>query len=111
MSGEKRNEHRQELAEDIMFARRTVHPFCYYGGSTLNYSSQGMCMQSSYEVVPGDTLCVRMIGRHLQSFTSLEELTCIAEVRWCTQIGTPEKPAYRIGLHYHGNLISPLFIP
>lgn len=111
MSGEKRSESRTELAEDIMFARRSVHPFCYYGGSTLNYSFGGMCFQSGYEVVPGDTLCLRMIGRHLQSFTSLEELTCIAEVRWCKQVGTPAKPVYQIGLHYHGNLISPLFTP
>ncbi len=111
MSLDKRKQYRVDLNEDIMFARRSRHPFCYYGGTTLNYSLGGLCFQSRYEAVPGDNLCVRMIGRHLQSFTSLEELTCIAEVRWCTPVGSPDKPAYRIGLHYHGNLIPPLFKP
>lgn len=111
MSSEKRKEDRTDLSEDIMFSRRSVHPFCYYGGSTLNYSDGGLCFQSRYQVIPGDNLCVRMIGRHLQSFTSLDELTCIAEVRWCTPVGSPDHPAYRIGLHYHGNLIPPLFKP
>ncbi len=111
MSGDKRKDGRVRLAEDIMFAKRSDHPFCYYGATTINYSPGGLCFQSRYQALPGDNLCVRMIGRHLQSFSSLEELTCIAEVRWCSQIGSPDTPAYKIGLHYHGNLIPPLFRP
>jgi hypothetical protein len=108
---EKRKDDRIALGEDIMFARRSVHQFCYYGGTTLNYSLGGLCFQSRYEVNPGDKLCVRMIGRHLQSFATLEELTCTAEVRWCTSAGSPDRPAYRIGLHYNGEVIPPLFRP
>ncbi|NNF48002.1 MAG: PilZ domain-containing protein [Desulfofustis sp.] len=111
MGSEKRNEERLDILEDIMFASRSAHPFCYYGGTTLNYSLRGLCVQSRYQAIPGDNLCVRMIGRHLQSFTSLEELTCIAEVRWCTPVGPTDQQTYRIGLHYHGNLIPPLFKP
>ena len=111
MNSEKRRDNRIDVQEDIMFASRSVHPFCYYGGTTLNYSLGGLCFQSRYEAIPGDNLCVRMIGRHLQSFNSLEELTCLAEVRWCTPVGPLEHQAYRIGLHYHGDLIPPLFKP
>ena len=111
MSDEKRKDERIDVSEDIMFARRSEHPFCYYGASTLNYSLSGLCFESRYEAFPGDNLCVRMIGQHLQSFRSLEELTCLAEVRWCTRVGTKETPTYRIGLNYHGNLIPPLFRP
>ena len=111
MSAEKRKDDRLNLTEDIMFAKRADHPFCYYGARTINYSQRGLCFQSRYEALPGDNLCLRMIGQHLQSFSSLEELTCIAEVRWCTQIGSPDTPAYQIGLHYHGNLIPHIFRP
>ncbi len=111
MSSEKRKEDRSQCTEEIMFSSQSVHPFCYYGGTTINYSFGGMCFQSRYEVVPGDNLCLRMIGKHLQSFTSLDELTCIAEVRWCERIGSADKPTYRIGLHYHGDLVPPLFKP
>ena len=111
MTAENRKNNRLELTEDIMFARRSLHPFCYYGGATLNYSPTGMCFQSQYEVVPGDNLCLRMIGRHLQSFTTLDELTCMAEVKWCESVGSSDKPTYRIGLHYHGDFVPPLFIP
>lgn len=111
MSDEKRLDARIKLTEDIMFSKRSAHPFCYYGGTTINFSLAGLCLESRYEVVPGDKLCLRMIGRHLESFTSLDELTCLAEVRWCKSVGTADSPAYRIGLHYHGNLIPPLFKP
>ncbi len=111
MSDNNRKNDRLEHSEEIMFAQRSVHPFCYYGGTTLNYSLGGLCFQSRYEVNPGDNLCLRMIGRHLQSFTSLDELTCIAEVRWCEPLGSVGSPAYRIGLRYHANLIPPLFKP
>lgn len=111
MGDKKRLDDRVELTEDIMFARRSDHPFCYFGGSTINHSTGGLCFQSRYEVVPGENLCLRMIGRHLQSFSSLDDLTCVAEVRWCKSVGSAESPAYRIGLHYHGNLIPPLFKP
>lgn len=111
MSNDKRKFSRVRYDEDIMFARRSVHPFSYFGGTTINYSLGGMCFQSRYEVVPGDTLCLRMIGGHLQSFSSLDELTCMAEVKWCEPIGSPENPAFRIGLKYNGNLIPPLYIP
>jgi hypothetical protein len=111
VSSDKRKEDRIDISEDIMFARRSEHPFCYYGGSTLNYSPGGLCFQSRYQAIPGDNLCVRMIGRHLQTYSSLEELTCIAEVRWCTPVGSSDNPAYRIGLNYHGSQIPPLFKP
>ena len=111
MGEEKRSDGRVAHTENIMFARRSEHPFCYFGGTTINYSLGGLCFESRYEVIPGDNLCLRMIGRHLQSFTSLDELTCIAEVRWCKSVGSAESPTFRIGLHYHGNLIPPLFKP
>ena len=94
-----------------MFSRRSTHAYCYYGGSTLNYSSGGMCFLSRYELVPGDNLCVKMIGRHLQSFSSLDELTCMAEVKWCEPVESNENPAFRIGLCYHGHLVPPNFRP
>lgn len=111
MNTEKRKEDRIQCTEEIMFSRRSVHPFSYYGGTTINHSLGGMCLQSRYQVVPGDRLCLRMIGSHLQSFSSLDELTCMAEVKWCKVEGSPEKPVYRIGLHYHGDIIPPLFKP
>ena len=111
MAADNRTSKRIDIEEEIMFSHRSTHPFCYYGGATLNHSPGGMCLQSKYEAHPGDRLCLRLIGNHLQTFTSLDELTCIAEVRWCETTGTPDQPVYRIGLHYHGNLVPPLFKP
>lgn len=111
MAADNRKDPRIDIHEDIMFSHRVIHPFCYYGGKALNHSPGGICLQSHYGVHPGDSLCLRLIGNHLQAFTSLDELTCIAEVRWCETIGTPERPSYRIGLHYHGDLVPPLFRP
>lgn len=111
MTVDKRKTGRLEFTEDIMFAQRSAHAFLYYGGTTLNCSLTGLCFESRYEVVPGDNLCLRMIGTHLQSFTSLDELTCFAEVIWCEPVGSAESPVYRIGLQYHGNLVPPLFKP
>ncbi|MBW2684207.1 MAG: hypothetical protein JRC69_11735 [Deltaproteobacteria bacterium] len=36
----KRKYGRFELAEDVMFADQLTHPYCYFGGSTINYSDQ-----------------------------------------------------------------------
>jgi len=111
MGTDNRKDRRVDTHEDIMFSHRSAHPFCYYGAVTLNHSSAGMCVESRYEAQPGDLLCLRLIGHHLQSFKTLDDLTCIAEVKWCETIGTPEKPAFRIGMHYHGDLVPPLFKP
>jgi hypothetical protein len=111
MKSENRKDRRIDIHEDIMFARRSAHPYCYYGATALNYSLSGMCFTSRYQVEPGVKLCLRMIGKHLQTFSSLDELTCIAEVRWCNQTGPPDKPNYHIGLHYMDELIPPLFKP
>jgi len=111
MAADNRTDRRVETHDDIMFSQRSVHPFRYYGAVTLNHSADGMCVESRYPVQPGDHLCLRLIGHHLQSFTSLDELTCIAEVKWCETVGTPEKPAFRIGLRYHGGMVPPLFKP
>ena len=111
MTDDKRKTKRLELSEDIMFSNRSVHPFCYYGGTALNISVEGLCFQSRYEAVPGDNLCLRMIGTHLQSFNSLDELTCIATVRWCKSVGSPVQPAYQVGLQYLGDIVPKLFKP
>lgn len=111
MNSDNRKDNRFDIHEDIMFSRRSVHPYCYYGGTALNYSLGGMCLESRYRAEPGDRLCIRMIGTHLQTFSTLDELTCIAEVRWCKQVGPPDKAQYRIGLHYNGELVPPLFKP
>ena len=79
---DKRKYNRFELAEDVMFAYQLTNPYCYYGGSTINYSMTGICLASRYEVVSGDSLCLRMIGSQLQSCTSVDGLTCMAEVKW-----------------------------
>lgn len=108
---ELRLKERFRVDEDIMFARRSVHAYCYFGAKTLDYSEGGMCFMSRYQVEPGDNICLRMIGRHLQSFSSLDDLTCMAEVKWCEPVGTEKEPGYRIGLRYMGDSLSPLFTP
>jgi hypothetical protein len=102
---------RFELEEEIMFARQLIHPNCYYGGTTINYSMCGICVVSRYEVVPGDNLCLRIIGRHLHSSTSLENLTCMAEVKWCHPVDSAEQPSFLTGLHYLGDKIPSFFKP
>lgn len=100
----KRKHDRIELTEDVMFANQLMHPFCYYGGSIINYSKSGVCVSSRYEVTCGDRLCLRMIGNHLHSFTSIDDLTCEAEVKWCQSISLNREPTYLIGLHYSGHV-------
>ena len=63
----KRKYNRFELAENVMFAHQLTNPYCYYGSSTINYSMDGICLTSRYEVTFGDNLCLRMIGDHLQA--------------------------------------------
>jgi hypothetical protein len=106
----KRKNKRFELAEDVMFAHQLTNPYCYYGGSTINYSMDGICLTSRYEVEFGDNLCLRMIGDHLQSSTSIDGLTCMAEVKWCQSISRPPEPKYHIGLNYVGQ-VPDLFRP
>jgi hypothetical protein len=106
----KRKYNRFELAEDVMFARQLTNPYCYYGGSTINYSMDGICLTSRYEVAFGDNLCLRMIGDHLQSCTSVDGLTCMAEVKWCLSVNSSLEPAYHIGLNYLGQ-VPDLFKP
>ncbi|OEU47687.1 MAG: hypothetical protein BA862_00010 [Desulfobulbaceae bacterium S3730MH12] len=106
----KRKNGRFELAEDVMFADQLTHPYCYFGGSTINYSMSGICLVSRYEVISGDQLCIRIIGDHLHSCTSVDDLTCMAEVRWCRPICESREPAYHIGLHYLGQ-VPALFKP
>jgi hypothetical protein len=88
----KRKHKRFELAEDVMFAHQLTNLYCYYGSSTINYSMDGICLTSRYEVVLGDSLCLRMIGNHLQSCTSVDALTCMAEVKWCQSISRSQEP-------------------
>lgn len=111
MPSDNRKHRRVGIHEDIMFALRSVHPYCYYGGTAVNCSTGGMCFQSRYQAHPGDRVCVRMIGRRLQTFTSLDELTCIGEVRWCRAAGPPDKRYYCIGVHYQDDLAPALFKP
>jgi len=106
----KRKHNRFLLAEDLMFAHQLTHPYCYYGGTTINYSMQGICIASRYEVASGDTLCLRMIGNYLQFCTSIDDLTCMAEVIWCQPVALSQEPEYQIGLYYLGQ-VSPLFKP
>ncbi len=106
----KRQHKRFELAEDVMFADQLTNPYCYYGSSTINYSMDGICLTSRYEVAFGDSLCLRMIGSHLQSCTSVDGLTCMAEVKWCQSISSSREPAYHIGLNYLGQ-VPDLFKP
>lgn len=107
---DKRKDDRFQLTEDLMFAHQLTHPYCYYGGKTINYSTHGICLTSRYEVESGDTLCLRMIGHHLYSCTSVDGLTCKAEVRWCRSVALSLEPQYHIGLHYLGKVPS-LFKP
>ena len=100
----KRKHDRIQLTEDVMFANQLMHPFCYYGGSIINYSKSGVCLSSRYEVACGDQLCLRMIGNQLQSCTSIDDLTCVAEVKWCQPVNLTREPKYRIGLHYSGHV-------
>ena len=97
---DKRKHDRFELAEDVMFADQLAHPYCYFGGSTINYSRSGICLASRYEVTSGDRLCLRIIGNHLQTCTSIDHLTCMAEVKWCRSTSSNREPAYHIGLRY-----------
>ena len=106
----KRKYSRFELAEDVMFAHQLTNPYCYYGGATINYSMDGICLASRYKVVSGDSLCLRMIGGHLQSCTSVDGLTCMAEVKWCQYISRSQEPEYHIGLNYIGQ-VPALFKP
>ncbi len=107
----KRKDDRFDVEEDVMFAHHLTHPYCYYGGSTINYSVSGICLSSRYEVVEGDSLCLRMIGDHLQSCTSLGILTCIAEVKWCRPVDLSKEPSYHIGLRYISDQVPTLFKP
>jgi hypothetical protein len=102
---------RFELEEEIMFARQLIHPNCYYGGTAINYSMGGICVVSRYEVVPGDDLRLRIIGRHLHSSTSLDNLTCMTEVKWCHSVGSAEQPSFLTGLQYFGDKIPSFFKP
>lgn len=106
----KRKDKRIKLTEDLMFAQQATHPYCYYGGQTINYSVHGICLTSRYEVVSGDRLCLRMIGNHLHSCTSVEDLTCMAEVKWCQSVAPSPEPEYHIGLYYLGR-VPALFQP
>jgi len=108
---DKRQHDRFNLDKDIMFANHLNHPFCYYGGSTINYSMSGICLISRYEVLPGDSLHLRLIGDHLYSGTALENLSCMAEVKWCELIPLSDEPAYHIGLFYLDDQIPDLFRP
>ena len=111
MNDDKRSAARVAFSEDIMFARHSSHPYCYYGGTTIDCSPGGLCIQSRYEAVPGDNLSLRLIGNRLESFSSVDELSGSGEVRWCKPAGSEESPVYRIGLRYHGTAISALFKP
>ena len=106
----KRQYERFALAEDVMFAYQLTNPYCYYGSQTINCSMDGICLTSRYEVAFGDSLCLRMIGSHLQSCTSVDGLTCMAEVKWCQSISSSREPAYHIGLNYLGQ-VPDLFKP
>jgi hypothetical protein len=64
----------------------------------------GICLSSRYKVVSGDTLCLRMIGKHLHSCTSVDHLTCMAEVKWCRSVASSQEPEYHTGLHYLGQV-------
>jgi len=108
--GNKRKYTRFELVEDVMFAHRSTNPYCYFGGSTINYSMAGICFASLYEVELGDKLCLKMIGDHLQSCTSVDGLTCMAEVKWCRCVRSSKEPTYHIGLNYFGQ-VPDLFKP
>lgn len=107
---DKRKYDRFKLTEDLMYANQLTHPYCYYGSKTLNYSVGGICLSSRYEVESGDTLCLRMIGGHLHSCTSVDGLTCKAEVKWCRPVSLTPEPEYQIGLHYLGK-VPKLFRP
>lgn len=98
------------MTEDLMFAHQMTHPYCYYGSTSINYSIHGMCLTSRYEVESGDTLCLRMIGNHLQSCSSVGGLTCMAEVKWCRSVTSSDEPEYQIGLTYLGK-VPALFKP
>jgi hypothetical protein len=106
----KRKYKRFELAGDVMFAHQLTNPYCYYGGSTINYSMSGICLTSRYKAVSGDSLCLRMIGNHLQSCASVDSLTCMAEVKWCQSVSSSQEHAYHIGLNYLGQ-VPDLFKP
>lgn len=108
---DKRAYDRFKLDKDIMFANHDSHPYCYYGGATINYSMSGICLISRYEVIPGDSLRLRIIGEHLNSSTSLDDLSCMAEVKWCELIPVPREPAYHIGLYYLNDQVPDLFKP
>lgn len=107
---DKRIEDRYQKIEDLMFAHQMSHPYSYYGGKTINYSKRGICLTSRYEVGAGDTLCLRMLGHHLHSCTSVDSLTCKAEVRWCRSVSLTPEPEYHIGLNYLGK-VPTLFKP
>ena len=106
----KRQHERIGLAEDVMFAHQLTHPYCYYGGSTINYSVSGICLTSRYKVAFGDNLCLRIIGNHLHSCISVDDLTCVGEVKWCQAISLSREPAYLIGVRYVGE-VPALFKP
>ena len=108
---DKREYDRFNLDNDIMFANQVSHPYCYYGGATINYSMSGICLISRYEVISGDSLRLRMIGDHLYSCTSLDDLSCMAVVKWCELNPMSREPAYHIGLNYLGDQIPDLFKP
>ena len=107
---DKRKNDRFQIDEELMFANQLTHPYCYYGAKTVNYSTCGICLSSRYEVNSGDTLCLRMIGTHLRSQSSVDRLTCKAKVRWCRAVSRSKEPEYRIGLNYLGRVPS-LFRP
>lgn len=107
---DKRKEDRYQRTEELMFAHQLTHPYCYYGGKAINYSAHGICLTSRYEVRSGDTLCLRMLGHHLYSCTSVDGLTCKAEVKWCRSVALAPEPEYHIGLHYFGK-VPTLFRP
>jgi hypothetical protein len=108
---DKRKYDRFNLHKDVMFSDQLTHPHCYYGCATLNYSKSGICLVSRYEAILGSSLCLRMIGNHLNSCNSLNDLTCMAEVKWCNTAGFNEDATYRIGLRYLGDQVPNLFTP
>jgi hypothetical protein len=107
---DKRKNDRFPLTEDLMFAHHMTHPYCYYGSKAINHSRRGICLASRYEVKSGDTLCLRIIGKRLHSCTSVDGLTCMAEVKWCRSVASSLEPEYRIGLYYLGQ-VPALFSP
>jgi hypothetical protein len=107
---DKRKNDRFPLTEDLMFAHQLTNPYCYYGSKTINFSMSGLCLSSRYEVESGGTLCLRMIGKHLHFCTSVDALTCKAEVKWCRSVASSQEPEYHIGLHYLGP-VPALFLP